>query len=255
MREHLTPMPTYKTGEGVNMDTVILPHKKENRNSHTNNRILKFFNVQSLLWLALALALAGSLKHLASIFASVDDNHLLGWIQAVSIDIGLFSLAFSIRQRKQEKRSAKTLWLGLAMFTLISIYGNYAYGLLATSGSLPSWIVATKPIVLAASLPILVLYLAELVSDNQQHMAQVAAKEAKKVAKQTGNTVKLPKLASVNDGKATTKEAKIAELATLLDTKPEATITELATMLDVSRGTIRNYKQELATNGNGKVTS
>ena len=41
------------------------PTLNEQNYSAENNQIAEFFNVQSLLWLALILALAGSLKHLA----------------------------------------------------------------------------------------------------------------------------------------------------------------------------------------------
>lgn len=45
--------------------------------------------VEYLLWLSLILALAGSLKHLANVFASVDGNTLMGWVQAIAIDARL----------------------------------------------------------------------------------------------------------------------------------------------------------------------
>lgn len=220
----------------------------------------KLLTVEALLWLSLVLALAGSLKHLAAIFASVDGNTLLGWLQAIAIDSGLFALAYSIRVRKVAKRSVKPLWFGVTVFTGISVYGNLAYGLLATDGNLPGWIVVSKPFVLAASLPILVLFLSELLSDDRQHANEVAEREARKVAKATGNTDlatdNTGPLASVNAEKMAEKEAKKAELASILATEPAKTNSELATLLSVSRGTIRNYKAELATNGNGngKVT-
>jgi 5-methylcytosine-specific restriction endonuclease McrA len=129
--------------------------------------MIKHFNVQNLLWLALVLALAGSLKHLAAIFASIDGSTFMGLLQAIAIDAGLFALSFSLRGRKAEKRGLKVLWLGIFLFTAISVYGNFAYGLLATGEELPAWIVASRPVLLAASLPILVLYLAELISDNK----------------------------------------------------------------------------------------
>jgi hypothetical protein len=216
----------------------------------------KIFDVQNLLWLALALALAGSLKHLAAIFANVDGNISMGWLQAVAIDAGLFALAYSIRLRKVAKRSTKILWFGVAMFTTISIYGNLSYGLLATGGSLPGWIVATKPYILAGSLPILVLFLSELLSDDRQHAAKEAEKEAKKLAKSSKLPPTQPELAIANEARIATKEQRKRHLATLHSQKPDATITELATALDVSRGTVRNYANELglelATNGNGK---
>jgi hypothetical protein len=66
----------------------------------------KIFDVQYLLWLALILALVGSLKHLAAIFASIDGNIAFGWLQAVAIDAGLFALAYSIKVRKVDGKTA-----------------------------------------------------------------------------------------------------------------------------------------------------
>lgn len=217
---------------------------------------LKVFDVQNLLWLALALALAGSLKHLAAIFAGVDGNTFMGWLQAVAIDAGLFALAYSIRVRKTAKRSTKILWLGVAMFTTISIYGNLAYGLLATDGNLPDWLMVSRPYILAASLPVLVLFLAELLSEDRQYYAKVAEAEAKKAAKSPKLPPNQPDIATANEARIATKEQRKRQLATLHSQKPDATITELATLLDVSRGTVRNYASELglelATNGNGQ---
>lgn len=241
-----------------------LPHNAHSGQPHAinnlnyNNKISRLFSVQSLLWLALILALVGSLKHLASIFASIDGDTFMGWLQAIAIDAGLFALAYSIKVRKVAKRSTKPLWLGVILFSGISIYGNLAYGLFASSGNLPQWIVVTRPYILAGSLPILVLFLSELLSDDRQHANEQAAKEAKKLAKQatndSGNTTTLPgNLARVNAAKSATKQAKIEQLAGILATNPEATNTELANILDVSRGTIRNYKTELGMNGKGTV--
>lgn len=211
--------------------------------------------VEYLLWLSLILALAGSLKHLANVFASVDGNTLMGWVQAVAIDAGLFALAYSIRVRRVARRSTKPLWFGVTLFTGISVYGNLSYGLLATSGNLPGWIVASKPYVLAASLPVLVLFLSELLSDDRQHANELAEREAKK-------TVKIAQIASPNDNTLDTanaarlaeKEAKKVQLAGILATEPEKSNSELATLLGVSRGTVRNYKTELSTNGKVGVT-
>jgi hypothetical protein len=211
------------------------------------------FNVNSLLWLALALALSGSLKHLAAIFASIDNNDFMGWLQAVAIDAGLFALAYSIRQRKVAKRSVKPLWFGVGLFSAISTYGNLAYGLLAVDGNLPGWIAASRPYILAGSLPILVLFLSELLSDDRQFANEVAEREARKVARNSGNTAYLPEstgnFAITNAEKVAEKEVKKAQLAGILATHPDATVTELASLLAVSRATVRNYKNELQLNG------
>lgn len=133
----------------------------------------KYLNTQSLLWLALVLAMAGSLKHLTHTFASVDNDYLFGLLQAVSVDCGLFALAYSIKQRKATNRSTKILWAGVVLFTCISVFGNYTYAQ-NILGVVPGWVLWLKPLVLAASLPLLVLYLAEVVSDNQSHKAPPA---------------------------------------------------------------------------------
>jgi hypothetical protein len=225
----------------------------------------KLFDVQNLLWLALVLALAGSLKHLAAIFAGIDGNIPMGWLQAVAIDAGLFALAYSIKARKVAKRSVKPLWFGVTLFTGISIYGNLAYGLLATGGNLPGWIAASRPYVLAASLPVLVLFLSELLSDDRQHAAKIAELEAKQAARQTAKDEQFNQIATqdtttldnANAARQAAKQANLATLAGLLATQPDASNTELATRLAVSRGTIRNYRHALqqaahvAANGNG----
>jgi len=152
-------------------------------------KIFSLFSPQSLLWLALILALAGSLKHLAFIFASVDGDEIMGWLQAVAIDAGLFALAYSLKVRKVSRRSVKPLWFGVVLFSGISIYGNLAYGLVSIEGSLPYWIRSTQPYILAGSLPILVLFLAELLSDDRQHEQKEAAKVAKRQAVVPNDTV------------------------------------------------------------------
>lgn len=219
-------------------------------------------NVHSLLWMALVLALAGSLKHLATVFAGVDGNQFLGWLQAVAIDAGVLGLSYSLRGRKTNRRSVKPLWLGISLFTGISIYGNLTYGLQHTIGNLPYWITATRPYVLAATLPVLVLYLAEILSDDRQAAIETATvktvNDQRKPAKSTGNTaIASPSkkaLATVNDNKRQTKESRKRQLSILYRQNPDVTVTDLARQLTVSRGTIRNYAAELglSISGNGK---
>lgn len=220
----------------------------------------KYLNVQSLLWLALILALAGSLKHLAAIFASIDGNTFMGWLQAVAVDAGLFALAYSIRTRRADKRNVKPLWFGVTMFTLISIYGNLAYGLLSTNGVLPGWIASIKPIVLAASLPILVLFLSELLSDDRQHAAMVAEREARKGTRLTKEVTESPLDSPSNSSiehartvKAeqdnTGKEERLTRLFDILSVDPDQPITRLADSLGVSRGTVYNDLDTLEQRG------
>lgn len=215
-------------------------------------------NVQSLLWLALVLALAGSLRHLAEMFASIDGNLLYGYLSAIAVDAGLFSLSYSLKLRKGEQRGTAILWLGIILFTAISVYGNFSYGLTAIGQPLPGWMVASKPIVLAASLPILVLYLAELVSDNRQHAARQAQQSADGNPLTSGNPAGTNSLAEINAGKIATKAERKRQLLALHQQDPQRTISEFAKQLGVSRGTVRNYASELgldfATGGSRQVS-
>lgn len=217
----------------------------------------KLLNVNSLLWLALVLALAGSLRHLAEMFASIDGNLVYGYLSAIAVDAGLFSLSYSVKLRKAEKRPVKMLWLGIVIFTGISVYGNLSYGLLATGEALPYWILVSRPVILAASLPILVLYLAELVSDNRQFSTEQADKEARRLAKEA--TKNPTDSQSVNDFVTSIDKARQAKtdklserrdkvLTLLQQGEPEA---DIADRLNVSVRTIQRDIEAL----NGQVTT
>lgn len=212
----------------------------------------RLFNVENLLWLALILALGGSLKHLASVFASVDGNTFLGWVQAVAIDAGVFALAYQIRIRRKERHSTKRLWLGVFAFTGISVYGNLAYGLQALNNSLPGWISATKPVVLAATLPLLVLFLAELLGDDREHAKELAAPAKRERA--TTTATKSPMQQVKTAKKDASKNAdKKAQAAKLIESQPGISGAELARQLKVSDSYGRLLRNELApqTNGTG----
>jgi hypothetical protein len=197
----------------------------------------KIFSVQSLLWLSLMLALAGSLRHLAAMFGSIDQNNFYGYLSAIAVDAGLFSLSYSIRQRKAQNRKITILWIGIILFSAISIYGNLAYGILATNQTLPPWMNTSRPYILAASLPVLVLYLAELVSDN--HHQKPIEKPA------TPHPLYV-----INQKRRKQKNTKLGQLAAAIIANPDANNTQLAQSLNISRGTVRNYKAEITTNGN-----
>lgn len=208
----------------------------------------RILNVESLLWLALALALVGSLKHLATVFASFDGNTLLGWIQAIAIDTGLFALAYKIKVRKSAKQGIRLLSAGVILFTVISIYGNLTYGLQALNGSLPDWIRITKPIVLAATLPVLVLLLSHLLSDDRQHAHDQAKREAKRVNIRPNDTSNDTTLDRANDTRKDTKQQRQERVLSLL--QEGMSQSQIASELGVSLVTIKRDTKEL----NGKVS-
>jgi hypothetical protein len=196
-------------------------------------QVMTRLSIQHLLWLALALALFGSLRHLAAMFAAVDGNLFTGYLSAIAVDVGLFAISYSIKTRKAARRPVRFLWLGIVLFTIISVYGNYAYGLSATGGTLPAWIVASRPVIMAASLPVLVLYLAELISDNQQYDLRVA----KRVTKTVTNGPSVTKMDKPNEAKTAKLTNRRDKIRSLL--AEQMTPEDIAGQMDVSVRTVR----------------
>ena len=124
---------------------------------------MRRLNVSWLLWLALILALAGSLRHVAWTFASLDGNDTMGWLQAVAVDTGLAALVLALMQRRRIGMRAPMLLVGIGVFSTISVYSNLVFGLAHQLAELPTWVQQSRPWVLAATLPLLVAYLAEVV--------------------------------------------------------------------------------------------
>jgi DNA-binding CsgD family transcriptional regulator len=199
------------------------------------NKLRTNLNVHNLLWLALILALAGSLSHLAAVFASIDGNKFLGWLQAIAIDTGLFALSYSLKGQKAKGKKTNHIWLGIILFTGISIYGNLAYGIISLTGKLPPWIIISKPYILAASLPALVLYLADGQSEPRP---KLSVKKETVPAKKTRSTP--TKKGTAKKDKITTRQKKVSELA-----RQNMTIPEIAEKLNVSEGTVKNDKRQL----------
>ena len=218
------------------------------------------FNIQSLLWLALVLALAGSLRHVAHTFTSIDGDKAWGLIQAVAIDVGLFALALGITQRRRVNRPARWLWVGVVIFTGISVYANLAYGLTFTLDTLPVWVIVSKPYVLAGALPILVLYLAEIVGSDLSYAVQAAEKKRKRSERESSSTTgfaSTPETAA--RARASRLDGKVNAKAALVDylvNHPNASLAEAGQAIGRSKTTISVYLDELEATGcierNGK---
>ena len=131
--------------------------------------------INGFLWLAYILALSASVSHVAGAFATIHapGEWAAGWAAAVAIDAGLAALAYSIQQRKRAKRPTKSLWGGVVLFAGISAYANVLYALQHTGDLF-------RAIVLAASLPLLVVYLGEVVSSDDAAAAEAAEREQRR---------------------------------------------------------------------------
>lgn len=127
-----------------------------------------------VLWGSYVLTMAASIGHLAWTFGTLEPAGLewAGWLPALAVDAGLAALAYAIQQRKRAGRSAWSLWLGVAVFAGISAYANTLHALSVAPAELG------KALVLSAVLPLLVVYLGEIISADDAAAAQKAADEA-----------------------------------------------------------------------------
>jgi len=144
--------------------------------------------IQALCWPALLLALAGSVSNLAWSFASVQDGNLaLGYIQAGAVDLGLIALAVGIAARRKQQNPTRWLWLGLAFFGGVSVFGNLVHGYThAQEIAAPAWLSVARPVVLAAVLPALVLILSEVVGFDLRGVTGTVTKPRAIVENETG---------------------------------------------------------------------
>lgn len=210
--------------------------------------------VQWLLWIALVLALLGSLRHVAHTFRSIDNDAIWGWIQAIAVDAGLFALALGITQRRRLKRSTGWIWLGIVLFSVISIYANLAYALTHTLDNTPTWVLDIKPYVLAGTLPILVLYLAEIVGSDVSFYVKEVQKEQRKKGKPTKATeqpsgIEHAQAVRTEKTAIASRDERQRQLVDILTEQPGIGKTALAEQLGVSRTTVYSDLDTLIEQG------
>jgi DNA-binding CsgD family transcriptional regulator len=230
-------------------------------------KLLKLWNLNTLLYLALVLALLSSLGHVAYAFSTVNgSNWAEAYISAIAIDLGLLALAAGINKRKSERRGTWSLWGGVLLFSLISVYANWLAGIIHVTPigvnvtGLAQWLVSLRPILLSSVLPLLVIYLSEIVSGNYQNELSEAHKQAKKVTRagsfgQMNGANELPGepnsdiLAMANDTRKAQIDQRREQVLNLLGSGKSHT--DMASELKVSPATIKRDIAALSSNGNG----
>lgn len=229
----------------------------------------RLLSIQSLLWLALVLALVGSLRHVAWGFSTLESGDLIaGYVQAIAVDVGLFALAVGIQDRRRQARPTLVLWVGVGLFSLVSTYANLLHGLYFASDiglSSWAWLVAARPFVLSGVLPALVIYLSEVAGDDRNYSAKLAEREQRRATRdvstvmaatvQTTTTLdatpaqaERARLAKAEQD-AAAKAQRVDKLLTLCRDNPTVGVTELAAALGVSRTAVYNYVDELEAAG------
>lgn len=144
----------------------------------------------AMLWFAFGLALFASIGHVAWAFGTLEQigNEGAGWLAAGAVDLGLAALAYGIQQRKRAGRGARDLWIGVLIFAGISAFANLLHAIASEVSGVIVWasfstidtLTLIKAVVLSASLPILVVYLGEIVSADDARVAQAAIDAALK---------------------------------------------------------------------------
>lgn len=216
--------------------------------------IKKLVTIETLLWLALGLALIGSLRHVAHVFYTIDKSVAWGWVQAVAVDAGLLGITLGIMKRRRVGRSVWPLLLGIVLFSVISVYANLAYGL-EFSAELPAWIVSSKPYLMAATLPVLVLYLADIVGSDYNHQYAEAERARKMEERKQSRITKTDGVQSTIELARIVKAELVADkkraLAELRRTQPNITPKEAQKRIGISKSTYYSYMAELGKNGKG----
>ena len=125
-----------------------------------------FAVVQFLTWLALVLALLGSIRNVAWSFSSIGGpgSEAWGYAQAAGVDIGLVAMALGMQLRRKADRPVGWLRFGALMFSVISAGANamHGYAHASVAAGVPTWLLLARPWALGAMLPAMVFVLSEV---------------------------------------------------------------------------------------------
>ena len=221
----------------------------------------RFNWINAGVWVALLLALVGSLRHVAWAFSTIEAGDLLaGYVQAVAVDAGLCVLALSIQQRRKQKRGVLVLWGGVSAFSAISIYANYLFGVVHQADIAAGPLAAWRPVVLSAVLPLLVLYLSEIAGQDAQdlkfaaHVTKPVTAEDKSIGIETtqfayaqrNNSDAVAHTKTGNgDGTHRTRRAWVPQAQELRKLHPAWTQAQIAQAVGVHPSTVaRGLRQE-----------
>jgi hypothetical protein len=178
-------------------------------------------------------------------------------VQAVAVDVGLMVLALGIQQRRQQRRGSKILWLGVGVFSAISVYANLLFGLVhqqdIAAGPLASW----RPVVLSAVLPVLVLYLSEVAGSDVNYTVQERERAERRQSRQASSAESPDAFPmSIEQARAIraeqqeqSREAVVAAMLDIWRTDPAVRVADVARRVGRSRTTVYEYLGELEQAG------
>lgn len=207
---------------------------------------------QGGLWAALIAAMIGSIQHVAWSFGTLSEGDTWsGLVQAAAVDIGLTALTLGIHRRKRENRSTTLIWVLMGLFGIVSLYANLLYGLAHQVELGLGFIETLRPFILSAVLPLMVISLSEVVSENVQHEHTETEKQKEKERQREQRRSRQSDTHNTRQSTPSKrlKSASSAHLLTLLTEQPGMNVTDMANQLGVVRGTVYNWLDELERNG------
>lgn len=175
--------------------------------------------ISTVLWLALLLAMAASVQHLAWTFGTVERAGFewRGWVPALALDGGLAALAYTIQQRRRVSRKTWGLWAGVVGFAAVSALANFYHALHVEGLAMDLlWVKVAKALILSATLPVAYIFLGEIVSGDDAQAAETAAKRAEREQKRSDQAAERALLAEQNEAARLALEVERATAAAAL---------------------------------------
>lgn len=225
---------------------------------------------------AYGLALAASYTHIAQVFAQLESpgQQWVGYVAALGIDGALAALALAVHVRARAGYGTTSLWVGVVVFAALSAWANALHTLqVLTDGALTAEAVqALDPLawantlLLSASLPLVVVYLAHVIDKLAQQSAgtdvPAQAVKAKPRAEPRAEPVPVQVPAAVEanglpaglvadaiGGADPDRVAAMAVLLAYLADNPEATMQQTAEAIGRHRNTASAYVSQLQDAG------
>lgn len=222
----------------------------------------------AVLWFFLVMAMFGSLTHTAWLFALREGQtpvgQVIGYVIAVSIDAGLVGVTYGLRQRKQQKRPARFLYLASLLIIAVSIYANFAHAFAQDVGQemtrggwqeVDPYRLLTSAVV-SIPLPLLVLALAETVSDDVAWSVERAEREARRHGRperagqdEPGGLATLGTLTVANEVRAANRDEARAALVDYYRANPTASHRQAAQVVGRSHSWVTATLAELEQAG------
>ena len=202
--------------------------------------------IRLLLWLLMLLMLLASMRHVAWLFATIEGmNRASGWLGAVGFDFGIFLLTLIAHKHREGTAQRHFIRAGIYVNAVLSAIANVMYGVehqveLVRVGG---WMWQLIPYVFALALPIMVVFLAEVLARGEEAEAKAYEREQRKVAREGGQ-------GGTESGTALARPAVDAARLTMEQIAQGVTAhRQICSNTGLGRGTVRQTIAQLVAQG------